>query len=218
MGYRFCYYSTACNLKGEVRLQDGNSHFSGRVEVCYHLFWGTVCKHKWNLNNAVVVCKQLGNSGQHASVNMNIPGGVGNIWMDDIVCEGTESKIDQCNSTLPGIHKSSCVHDQDAGVSCFSKFKTFRYRFNLDYVRSLHISVSPIFVEAVIKLCIYIYISDEVAFLDESYEIAKGQKIKFELTLKRASDVVVTVFFSTIDGTALGKFFGVVLNSTMWVR
>ena len=36
----------------------------GRVEVCAHAVWGTVCNHMWGVEDASVACKQLGFSGK----------------------------------------------------------------------------------------------------------------------------------------------------------
>ena len=52
---------------GDVRLVDGLTDFEGRVEVCINRIWGTVCAstsryyyNYWNVNDAKVVCRQLG--------------------------------------------------------------------------------------------------------------------------------------------------------------
>lgn len=45
---------------GDVRLADGNGNYSGRVEVCFNNIWGTVCDNGWGVDEAEVVCKQLG--------------------------------------------------------------------------------------------------------------------------------------------------------------
>ena len=45
---------------GDVRLVDGYSQFSGRVEICYNEQWGTVQDEEWSVFDAYVVCRQLG--------------------------------------------------------------------------------------------------------------------------------------------------------------
>ena len=44
----------------DVRLVDGRNAAEGRVEFCFSNQWGTVCDDSWNVNDARVVCRQLG--------------------------------------------------------------------------------------------------------------------------------------------------------------
>ena len=40
----------------------GSSPLEGRLEVCYHGVWGTVCEKTFDVLDANVVCQQLGYS------------------------------------------------------------------------------------------------------------------------------------------------------------
>ena len=125
MNVLLCNLLTVCEV-GAIRIINGGSLLKGNVDVCYNNVWGTVCGNGWNNPAAQVVCRQLGFPATGAlalplgEVSAS-PGGM--IWLDKVACEGTEVTLQQCNSSEPGIHKSYCVHSQDAAVICLSKFK-----------------------------------------------------------------------------------------------
>jgi deleted-in-malignant-brain-tumors protein 1 len=103
---------------GDIRLQGGGTATSGRVEICNNNVWGTVCGDSWDATDAQVVCRQLGFSTIDAVIlsGVSVPDGTGQIWLDDVHCHGTETRLIDCPATSLGVH--NCGHPEDAGVSC----------------------------------------------------------------------------------------------------
>ena len=94
-----------------------NTPYSGRVEVQYNGAWGTICDDSWDLQDANVVCRELGYSGASSAPQGAAFGqGTGQIWMDDVQCVGNETSISQCTHKRWGVH--NCGHHEDASAVC----------------------------------------------------------------------------------------------------
>ena len=65
IAYSFAYgqFIVPCQ-NGDIRLVGSSDPLEGRVEVCANRTWGTICDDYWDNNDASVVCRQLGFSGE----------------------------------------------------------------------------------------------------------------------------------------------------------
>ena len=104
--------------EGDMRLVGGSGPHEGRVEVYHNGAWGTVCSYGWDLQDATVVCRQLG-YGRAVAALAAYGGGSGPIWYDHVHCSGSEASLTQCAHRGLGVHY--CDHSEDAGVICASE-------------------------------------------------------------------------------------------------
>ena len=107
-----------------------SSHF-GRVEVHYKGVWGTICGDSWDLRDADVVCRQLGyeralSAPRDTTFLYPTPGqNTGQIWLDEVNCEGNETSISDCNHL--GFAAHDCRYYIDAGVVCRPTSKAMKH-------------------------------------------------------------------------------------------
>ena len=100
-------------IAGDLRLRDGDSAASGRLEVYLQGAWGTVCDHGFGEEEGAVACRQLGYAGLDEVASFG-SARTGPIWMDDVVCTGSESRLIDCRYTSD----HNCTYRDDVGIAC----------------------------------------------------------------------------------------------------
>uniref|UniRef100_A0A8D0G037 SRCR domain-containing protein n=1 Tax=Strix occidentalis caurina TaxID=311401 RepID=A0A8D0G037_STROC len=100
-----------------VRLVEGKSRCSGRVQIHDRDQWKTVCDSHFGPKAADVLCREL-----QCGAALPVPGGspfgegVGPIWDGELQCVGNESLLASCPRGLP--RDQPCTHANSAVVSC----------------------------------------------------------------------------------------------------
>ena len=108
-----------------IRLVGGSTYSEGRVEVKYNGEWGTVCDDGWSSYSTYVVCRQLGFGTYGWSYGGAYFGqGTGPIWLDNVVCTGSETKLASCGHLGFKVIRS-CGHYEDMGVRCYGNQGTY---------------------------------------------------------------------------------------------
>uniref|UniRef100_A0AAZ3Q886 SRCR domain-containing protein n=1 Tax=Oncorhynchus tshawytscha TaxID=74940 RepID=A0AAZ3Q886_ONCTS len=124
-GIHNCHHSEDAGVvcpAAEVRLVDGKGRCSGRVEIYHSGQWGTVCDDDWDMNDAAVVCGQLGcGSAVGAPLGAHFGQGSEPTWLDNVNCSGSESYLSECSHRSFGVE--DCNHGEDAGVFCLSEIR-----------------------------------------------------------------------------------------------
>ncbi|NWI70767.1 LOXL4 oxidase, partial [Todus mexicanus] len=113
------------DFQSQVRLAGGRSPEEGVVEVLVPVQgqpqWGAVCGAQWGLNEAMVVCRQLGlGFASHALQETWYWAGspdAARVVMSGVRCAGTELALQQCQRHGP-VHCPSGGGRFSAGVTC----------------------------------------------------------------------------------------------------
>ena len=121
--------------EGDLRLMDGDSEDTGRLEIFHDNTWGSICDDRWpDGHNAKVACNQLG----YPYVNLMAlwvhlqwdhgirghgPQPTQPIWLDNVVCDGTEAALTECQANDWRVN--DCTHFEDVGISCLGGISCF---------------------------------------------------------------------------------------------
>ena len=100
---------------------NGIAYLQGHVEILHNGVWGTICDDGFSKVNADVLCRMAGYvDGEYAS-KYKQPSATkaSKIWLDDVVCNGSESDIGDCAHNTWGSH--NCNHTKDVGLRCTGK-------------------------------------------------------------------------------------------------
>uniref|UniRef100_W5LVI3 SRCR domain-containing protein n=1 Tax=Lepisosteus oculatus TaxID=7918 RepID=W5LVI3_LEPOC len=109
--------SLLCSGSSGVRLVNGASPCEGTVEIQYKGEWGTVFQANWDLDDAAVVCRQLGcGSAVSAPGGAHFGPGSGSVLLGDVSCRGSEAALRDCGKTE--VKHYPLPRDSDAGVRC----------------------------------------------------------------------------------------------------
>ena len=97
----------------------GRGRHEGRVQMYLLGHWATVCGCSWDIQDAVVVCRQLGYPTALASVKQNEFGGRSDLmWSYEMDCNGYEANLLECKKRPSTCSRSS---PNVAGVVCSSE-------------------------------------------------------------------------------------------------
>uniref|UniRef100_A0A3B3H3S8 SRCR domain-containing protein n=1 Tax=Oryzias latipes TaxID=8090 RepID=A0A3B3H3S8_ORYLA len=104
---------TAAN---SVRLENGSSRCSGRLEVKSNNSWSSVCEDDFDLLDAEVVCRELGCGAPSVLQGALYGEAEAPIFSREFLCEGHESVLLDCGSSWR--KTKACPPDKAVGLTC----------------------------------------------------------------------------------------------------
>lgn len=154
--------SIECNVPDfkhvkKIRLVGGRNEYKGyegRVEVKIGKNWGSICSDSWSMLEAMVVCKQLGlGYGKTALYDAYFyeftPETHGEVVMSDVVCDGHEVGIHDCEfkksmESLKECRKNLNGRPHAAGVICQKTAPDLITDVTMLY-KTLHLTLTPVY-------------------------------------------------------------------------
>ncbi|XP_071402192.1 scavenger receptor cysteine-rich type 1 protein M160-like [Centroberyx affinis] len=109
-------HSLQITCSESVRLVNGTSLCSGRLEVKSNQSWSSVCEADFDQQDAEVVCRELG-CGAPSVLQGALYGEVkAPMWTKEFQCEGSESVLLDCGSS--GSARNTCSPGKAVGLTC----------------------------------------------------------------------------------------------------
>ena len=71
------------------------------MEVFYAEQWGFICSYDWDINDTMVVCRQLGFSYSVRAFAERGSYEFRGIWLDEFNCTGNEENLTSCSHRVP---------------------------------------------------------------------------------------------------------------------
>ncbi|XP_029922329.1 scavenger receptor cysteine-rich type 1 protein M130-like [Myripristis murdjan] len=109
-------FSLQITCSDSVRLVDGNSLCSGRVEVKSGQSWSSVCEADFDQQDAEVLCRELGCGAPSVLQGALYGEAEAPTWTKEFQCEGSESVLLECGSS--GSVRNTCSPGKAVGLTC----------------------------------------------------------------------------------------------------
>ena len=121
-----------------MRLQGGfSSIYEGRVEIYSDGQWQSICDDGWDIEDADVVCRQLGYGYAESAPTSSFYGiSLNTVWEASITCTGSESNLIDCSNTSVIF----CANSDEAGVRCSNE--GYYCMSHLVQKATLHLAIS----------------------------------------------------------------------------
>ena len=103
-----------------MRLVNGTSSCSGRVEVKSDQSWVSVCEGDFDQQDAEVVCRELGCGAPSVLQGALYGEGKAPMWTKEFQCEGSESVLLDCRTS--DSTRNTCSPDKTVGLTCSGNY------------------------------------------------------------------------------------------------
>ncbi|XP_049909709.1 antigen WC1.1-like [Epinephelus moara] len=111
-----CVHSVPALREYSVRLVDGTSLCSGRLEVKSNQRWSSVCEADFDQQDAEVVCRELGCGAPSVLQGALYGEAEAPMWTKEFQCGGHESALLDCRSS--GSDRNTCSPGKAVGLTC----------------------------------------------------------------------------------------------------